>query len=197
MPGRIGKVPRRRQATAFPHSMHRTAEILRRPLCGARRPVQQAAQHGKIGMLQKDRNARRRRVLAGGLARLRKRDLRPARPRNKPGAGSGETKTLFAKTASVSPIRASSSAEADCGASCLSMPSLPFSRRAFAAGPFTAARQSSPGARAAGLPLGRTPVAPAQDRSCRNGTGRWNARTPRGRRCPARQSRTRAPGRRT
>ena len=52
-------------------------------------------------MVQEDRHARRRPVRTGYAARLGKGDLRAAGPRNKPGAGSGETKTLFAKIAGV------------------------------------------------------------------------------------------------
>ena len=65
------------------------------------------------------------------------------------------------------------------------------------AGPLTAARSASPGARAARFPPGRGRAVPATDRSCRSGTGRWNGRTPRGRPRPARRSRIPSPGRRT
>ena len=63
--------------------------------------------------------------------------------------------------------------------------------------PFRWALSPLPGARVARFPRGRRRAGPEPGRSCRSGTARWNARTPRGRHRPARRSRTPAPGRRT
>ncbi len=183
--------PSRRQAARMNACQPNASSRRRSPASPRRPPSSRAGGAGRQGrLLQEHRRPRHGPVLAGDMARLGKRDAGAAR-QGRDVDLVGEDRRGLADPRLV--LRRGLLRRIALVHDVLRL------GRALSSGPprFRSVLSRSPEARAARSPRGPGRAAPASGRPGRSAAARWHGRTPRGRRRPARRSRSPAPGRRT